>query len=242
MGVSNYPADFSAGADLAPVEPTLMLGLPPLLLALLLIVALGFLALGWAIGRLRPTEEDTAPGLWKAIDTPLQTAMKANSDQLPGAARIVKSVIEARLGPVLTLNGGLSGPLRQIAAALGDSHGNHGHGDHGHGDQGHDGGHDDHGHDADPGHGHDHGHHDAALAHDAPHPGHAAPGVTVIQTGSVLLAPSSPPHRPAPAKPAPTPAQRLAALRQAVSDLNDHWCRKDERLADLRAARRALNR
>lgn len=231
MGVSNYPADFSAGADLSPVEPTLMLGLPPLLLVLLLIVALGFLALGWAIGRLRPTEEDTAPGLWKAIDTPLQAAMKANSDQLPGAARIVKSVIEARLGPVLTLAGGLSGPLRQIAAALGE-----GHGDHGHGGHGHDGGHDDHGHDA------DHGHHDAAPAHDAPHPAHAASGVTVIQTGSVLLAPSSPPHRPAPAKPAPTPAQRLAALRQAVSDLNDHWCRKDERLADLRAARRALNR
>lgn len=232
MGVSNYPADFSAGADLAPVEPTLMLGLPPLLLALLLIVALGFLALGWAIGRLRPTEEDTAPGLWKAIDTPLQTAMKANSDQLPGAARIVKSVIEARLGPVLTLAGGLSGPLRQIAAALGDSHANHGH----------DGGHDDHGHDADPGHGHDHGHHDAAPAHDAPHAGHAASGVTVIQTGSVLLAPAPSSHRPTPAKPVPTPAQRLAALRQAVSDLNDHWCRKDERLADLRAARRALNR
>lgn len=228
MGVSNYPADFSAGADLAPVEPTLMLGLPPLLLALLLIVALGFLALGWAIGRLRPTEEDTAPGLWKAIDTPLQTAMKANSDQLPGAARIVKSVIEARLGPVLTLAGGLSGPLHQIAAALGDGHADHGHG-------GHD--HDDHGHEAHP----DHDHHDAAPAHDAPHPGRAS-GVTVIQTGSVLLAPAPCSHRPPPAKPAPTPAQRLAALRQAVSDLNDHWCRKDERLADLRTARRALNR
>ncbi|RZJ19592.1 MAG: hypothetical protein EON91_00690 [Brevundimonas sp.] len=230
MGVSNYPADFSAGADLAPVEPTLMLGLPPLLLALLLVVALGFLALGWAIGRLRPTEEDTAPGLWKAIDTPLQTAMKANSDHLPGAARTVKSVIEARLGPVLTLAGGLSAPLHQISAALGDAHAGHGHGGHDH-----DGGHDDHGHDAD----HDHGHHDAAPTHNTPHP---APGVTVIQTGSVLLAPAPPPHRPPPAKPAPTPAQRLAVLRQAVSDLNDHWCRKDERLADLRAARRALNR
>lgn len=228
MGVSNYPADFSAGADLAPVEPTLMLGLPPLLLALLLIVAFGFLALGWALGRLRPTEEDTAPGLWKAIDTPLQTAMKANSDHLPGAARTVKSVIEARLGPVLTLAGGLSGSLHQIAEALGDGHGGHGHG------------HDDHGHDADHA-SHDAAHGDAHDSHDAPHPGHAASGVTVIQTGTVVLTPPAP-GKSKPPQPTPTPADRLATLRQAVVALNDHWCRKDERLADLRAARRALNR
>jgi len=231
MGVSNYPADFSAGADLAPVDPTLMLGLPPLLLALLLIVALGFLALGWALGRLRPTEEDTAPGLWKAIDTPLQTAMKANSDHLPGAARTVKSVIEARLGPVLTLAGGLSGPLHQIAAALDDGHSAHGH------DGAH--GHDDHSHDTDhAGHA---PHDDAATTHDAHHPGHAASGVTVIQTGTVVLTPPAP-GKSKPPQPAPTPAERLAALRQAVVALNDHWGRKDERLADLRAARRALNR
>lgn len=233
MGVSNYPADFSAGADLTPIEPTLMLGLPPLLLALLLIVALGFLALGWALGRLRPTEQDTAPGLWKAVDTPLQTAMKANSDQLPGAARTLKAVVDDRLGPVLKLTRDLSGPLDQIAEALGEGHGGHGHG--------HD--HDDHGHD-------DHAHggpdHDPAPAHgDAPAPDvhhETTAAVTVIQTGTVVLTPP-PTTTPKPStKCPPTPAERLATLRQAVVALNDHWGQKDRRLKDIRAARSALNR
>ena len=41
------------------------------------------------------------------------------------------------------------------------------------------------------------------------------------------------------------PFDRLIArstLRQAVVALNDHWGRKDERLKEIRAARRALNR
>lgn len=240
MGVSNYPADFGAPVEIAPTEPTVLLGVPPLLAALLLVTALAFLALGWALGRRRPREEDAAPGLWKAIDTPLQTAMKANSDQLPGAARTVKGVIEDRLGDVLKLGGGLAGPLAAISQALGDGGHGHGHEAHGHGRD-----HDEHDHRHDHEHGHGHGDH----GHDDAHDGHApsagrepAPGVTVIQTGTVVLTPPAPGKPKPPHAPAPTPTDRLATLREAVVALNDHWCRKDERLKDIRAARRALNR
>ncbi len=238
MGVSNYPADFGAPVEIAPVEPTVLLGVSPLLLALLLVAALGFLALGWALGRRRPREEDAAPGLWKAIDAPLQAAMTANSDQRPGAARALKAAVDDRLGDVLKLGGGLSGPLDAIAEALGDRVQSHGHG------HGHEHGHDDHGHAHDDAHDHRHDGHGAAAAHDDRR--ETASGVTVIQTGTVVLTPPAPgkpkpPHTPAPT-PAQTPADRLATLRAAVVALNDHWCRKEDRLRDLRAARAALNR
>lgn len=227
MGVSNYPADFGNPIEIAPNEPTVLLGVPPLLLALLLVTALGFLALGWALARRGPRETDTAPDLWKAIDTPLQTAMKANSDQLPGAARAVKSVIDDRLGAVLTLTGGLSAPLGKIAEALGDGHDDHGHG------HGHDHGHDDHGHGDHPAPDAHHDHAESAR-HDA------ASHVTIIQTGTVVLTPTA--ERTQPPHPPKSPADRLTTLRQAVVALNDHWGRKDERLKEIRAARRALNR
>lgn len=236
MGVSNYPADFGAPVEIAPVEPTLLLGVSPLLAALLLVTALGFLALGWALGRRRPREEDAAPGLWKAIDAPLQTAMKANSDQLPGAARALKAAVDDRLGDVLKLGDGLSGPLGDVARALGEGHGGHGrHDDHGH-DQHHDDrGHDDHARD---GHGQD----PSVQAHAPQGRGDSPAAVTVIQTGTVVLSPSSTAAPAAPHKPAHPPVDRLATLRAAVVALNDHWCRKEDRLRDLRAARRALNR
>ena len=57
---------------------------------------------------------------------------------------------------------------------------------------------------------------------------------------------------PAPDKPADKPADReverdmtkpeqLAALREAVAQFNDHWCRREERIRELRAAHRQLS-
>lgn len=237
MGVSNYPADFGNPIEIAPAEPTVLLGVPPLLLALLLVIGLILMFVGWMAGRHRSRETDTAPDLWKAIDAPLQTAMKANSDQLTGAARTLKTVIDDRLGPVLKLTDGLSGPLHQIAEALGEGHGDHGHGhDHDDGRHGHGHG----------GHGDDHGGHDHAPAHgDAPTPdvrNENTSAVTVIQTGTVVLTPpQTTPPKP-PTKCPPTPAEQLATLRAAVVALNDHWGQKDQRLKEIRAARAALNR
>ncbi|MBJ7511085.1 hypothetical protein, partial [Brevundimonas sp.] len=53
---------------------------------------------------------------------------------------------------------------------------------------------------------------------------------------------------PVPAKPVEkeieremTKAEQLTALREAVAQFNDHWCRRKERIEELRAAHRQLS-
>lgn len=60
--------------------------------------------------------------------------------------------------------------------------------------------------------------------------------------------PPAPAPAPEPAKPVEkeveremTKAEQLAALREAVAQFNDHWCRREERIRELRAAHRQLS-
>lgn len=242
VGVPMDATDFRAAeAFYEPQSPDLWLSLSPaLVLVLLLLGAAAFLGGLWLGRRRRPAEDATAD-VWKAIDGACQAAMKANSDALPDKARALRQAVEDRLGPVLRLSDGLAKPVKALDEALKarvavDPADKPSHGDHGHG----------------PGHG-------------------AAPAaVTVVSNSHVVIkdgrAAAKPhedkpgdhdgAHGPAtkdghhgPAKPHEPPRmrdmtveERADALRRAVSRLNDHWCQKAVRLAELRAARRALIR
>ncbi|MFN7128934.1 MAG: hypothetical protein ACK4OJ_07690, partial [Brevundimonas sp.] len=77
---------------------------------------------------------------------------------------------------------------------------------------------------------------------------HGAPDARQDHGVEVLDKPAPPPPPP----PAPQPAdkeverdmskpEQLAAQREAGAQFNDHWCRRDERISELRAAHRQLS-
>ena len=226
-GWMSYSQDFSpAEAVFTPASDGLMLDVPPLVLiiGLLLLLLAGYA--GWMLARRRqPTSDSAAASIWKAIDDAIRAAMTAHSDSLRDKARSLTHVIDDRLGKTLALTGGLRA-LKSLATALDEApH-----------DDGHAGGHDeDHGPPRPGSHGDDHDPHDVNVA-----------GSTVVIERArdiVIHAPAQPamtgPHEPA--RPAPTEAERRHKIRQAVSDLNDHWRLKDARIAEIAAAHRELS-
>ena len=97
-------------------------------------------------------------------------------------------------------------------------------------------------------------HHDAhapghPVGHDDDHETHdvEASGSTVVieRARHVVIHAPAPTPAPTPAhdkpKPLPTEAERRQAIRQAVSDLNDHWRLKEARIAEIEAAHRELS-
>lgn len=253
VNVSNYPQDFATAdpAALEPVDSTLFLGIHPLLLLLLATLVIGLMILAWRAGKATtPTQADAAESIWRAVDRACQAAMTANSDALPGAAKALRTTLNDCLGAVIALADGPAKPLKAIDHALKgrikeavkpkDDHG------HDHGSK--------------PGHG--------DPAHDHRHPAVPA-NVTVVSNSHVVIksdrvehgpahgaevevldkpAPPHPPAPPAPPKPEEkeverdmTRAEQLAALREAVAQFNDHWCRREERVRELRAAHRQLS-
>jgi hypothetical protein len=253
--VSNYPQDFATAdpASIEPVDSTLFLGVHPLLLLLLAALVLGLMILAWRAGKATaPTRGDAAESIWRAVDRACQAAMTANSDALPGAAKALRTTLNDRLGAVIALADGPARPLKAIDHALKgrlkeaakprDDHG--------------------HDHAAKPGHG------DPARP-DARPPAAVPANVTVVSNSHVVIKSDrvehgpahgaevevldrpAPPHPPAPPPP-PRPeekeverdmtrAEQLAALREAVAQFNDHWCRREERVRELHAAHRQLS-
>lgn len=224
----SYSQDFPpADAVYAPSSDGLILDVPPLVLGIgLLLLLLAGYAGWWLAQRRQPTSASAAAAIWKDIDEAIRAAMTAHSDSLRDKARHLTREIDGRLGKTLTLAGGLTA-LEKLGAALDeDSH-----------DHSHDAGHSD-------GHAHDHAsaHHDDHDTHDID-----ASGSTVVieRARHVVI------HAPAPAPvpmaghdkpgPAPTEAERRQAIRQAVSDLNDHWRLKEARIAEIEAAHRELS-
>ncbi|OGN51252.1 MAG: hypothetical protein A2352_11965 [Caulobacterales bacterium RIFOXYB1_FULL_67_16] len=266
--VSNYPQDFQPAdpAVLEPVDSTLLLGVHPLLLLLLAALILGLMVLAWRAGKgATTTQPDAAESIWRAIDRACQAAMTANSDALVGAAKALRATYDDCLGAVVVLAEGPSKPLKAVDHALKgriketvkpkeetppqDPTAKPDHGEP---------------HRPAP-------HHAAVPANvtvvsnshvvikgdrvehgpDGSGPTHA-PGVAVLD---------KPPYAPHPPKPVPPPApapvpakpvekeveremtkaEQLAALREAVAQFNDHWCRRKERIDELRAAHRQLS-
>lgn len=255
MATVNYPSDFTPAdpAPFSPADPTLFLGLDPLLVLLLVVIALllagGGGWLGGGMVRRRYAEDDPAEDLYGALLRVLEDAMKASTHELPARAQAVHDVFDRIMGPVLKLGAVLNGPLKALNEALvGDDKtpakpaeappgkascdcGGHGRGGHGAGSCGCG---------------------DAATA--------VSPSVIVINPypaparncGCPPTAPCrcekpSPVTEPARAevkaekKKLSVPA-RNDQLRAAVTTLYDHWSNRADRIAELRAARRALSR
>ncbi|GLK47456.1 hypothetical protein GCM10017620_04290 [Brevundimonas intermedia] len=259
VNVSNYPQDFQAAdpAVLEPVDSTLFLGVHPLLLLLLAALVLGLMVLAWRAGKgATTTQPDAAESIWRAIDRACQAAMTANSDALVGAAKALRVTYDDCLGAVVILAEGPSKPLKAVDHALKgrikepvkakeetpsqdptakpDRPGPH--------------------HAAVPasvtvvsnshvvikGDRVEHAPDGSGTAH--------APGAAVLDKPPYAPHPPKPVPPPAPANPVEkeveremTKAEQLSALREAVAQFNDHWCRRKERIDELRAAHRQLS-
>lgn len=217
-----------------PAQDGLVLGVPPLLLAFLLILLLAAGLLGWWLGQKpRNAAGHDGPAIWKAVDEAIRATMTAHSNSLVDRAHDLQRVIQNRLGKTLALGAGFA-PLAALDEALADPAGDHGHGhDHGHG----------------PDHGGSHDKHDAHAddAHADKTDLTAARGIVIERASHVVI--HQPPRRPTPARPTtpstpappPTEAQRRDAIRKAVSDLNDHWRLKEARIDEIAAAHRELS-
>ncbi|WP_269515426.1 hypothetical protein [Brevundimonas subvibrioides] len=224
----SYSQDFPpADAVYAPSSGGLILDVPPLVLGIgLLLLLLAGYAGWWLAQRRQPTSASAAAAIWKDIDEAIRAAMTAHSDSLRDKARDLTRTIETRLGRTLTLTGGLTG-LEALDAALDEAPQ----------DDAHAGAHDQH-------HAPDHG-----GGHDDDHDGHDvdASGSTVVieRARHVVIHAPTPAATPKPGhdkpRPAPTEAERRHAIRQAVSDLNDHWRLKEARIAEIEAAHRELS-
>lgn len=263
--VSNYPQDFQPAepAGFEPVDSALFLGVHPLLLLLLTALILGLMVLAWRAGKgASTTQADAAESIWRAIDRACQAAMTANSDALTGAAKTLRTTLDDCLGAVVVLADGPAKPLKAIDQALKgrikeavkpkdeaahDPAAKPGQGEFPHPDH----------------------RHPAVLAaipanvtvvsnshvvikgdrveSGAPE-GRQDHGVEVLEKPAYAAHPPKPAPPPAPDKPADreverdmTKPEQLAALRDAVAQFNDHWCRRDERIRELRAACRQLS-
>ena len=243
MGVPVNGADFGADRAFEPTGPDVFFSLPPMMLALLVLLGLALFALGWFLKEAQgPRRRDDADSIWKAVDEALKAAMKADGGALVGKAEEVQRVIERRLGAVLKVAGGLTPGLKSLKRALAgqasDPHDGHDPADHG--DHDHDAGHGAHG----------------DTAHDAHGSGHDAHGavtqITIVNGGGGGGGGGgaggggggggggsghSGPHDDHPL----TPRQRDHAIRAAIADLNDHWRDKAARIDELRAAHRELS-
>ena len=253
VSVSNYPQEFATTdpSAMTPVEPTVFLGAEPLIILLIVIVVVLALTGGWWWGGYQERERwetsDVIDRIYKALLGPLESAMKASSNELPARAQAVHDAFHRVLGPVLSVCK-ISGPLKDLNTALvgdapkpkpealKDTHakpactcGGHGHG---HGGCGCGGG-------------------GGSVTH--------ASTVVVVVGGAETRncgcpPPPAPCHCPpktetkAEAKPEPksdepkkmTTAERHDALRKSIQALYDHWSNAADRKAELRAARRAL--
>lgn len=119
-----YPSDFGeAGPSFTPVEPTLFLGLGPLLalLALLLVTAL---AAGMFFAGRRQAREEGAEGsnaapkeIYELILRHASAARSANSNELKAKAEVLERKIDQYLGPVIVLGKDLAGFVKDLKAA-----------------------------------------------------------------------------------------------------------------------------
>lgn len=258
MATVNYPSDFTPAdpAPFSPADPTLFLGLDPLLVLLLIVIALllagGGGWLGGGMARRRYAEDDPAEDLHGALLRVLEDAMKASTHELPARAQAVHDAFDRVIGPVLKLGAALNGPLKRLDEALvGDDRSSAKPPEAAPGKASRDGG------------GHGRGGHGAGSC--------GCGGVATAVSPSVIVV-NPYPQRPAPARdcgcPPAAPCQcerpgsaaeparaevkaekktlsvaaRNDQLRAAVTTLYDHWSNRPDRIAELRAARRALSR
>lgn len=236
--------DFPATDGFAPIDPPILLGFDPAFLIGLILLVLAVAAAMYLFGRWRGGEgsgSDDAPAeIHAAILKASRAAMAADSNDLRGRAQTLRDLIERLLGPLLVLNKGMSGALKDMDAALkGDIKDDHGHGG-GHGG----------------GHGSDHGSGHHKTSHDDHHSATPGPGGgSAAAASSTIAVIGHPIHIHAAPEPAPAHAphashgetrkmthdEQTNALALSVRQFNDYWSKSDLRVRELRAARTALS-
>lgn len=104
------------------VAGPLLLGLDPLLAALLLALVGLAAFVGFKLGESRRSpdgdEEAVAKAIHKRVLKAAKEALSAESDRMVEKARALRNLVEADLGHVKTLGGGLAGPIGRIDKAL----------------------------------------------------------------------------------------------------------------------------
>lgn len=239
--------DFPATDGFAPIDPPILLGFDPAFLIGLILLVLAVAAAMYLFGRWRGGEgsgSDDAPAEIHAAILKLSgAAMGADSNHLRGRVQALRDLIERLLGPVLTLNTGLSDALEDMDRAIeGKPKSEHGHGhggqDHGHGGDGHAKGAGGHG----------------GASHKPAHDDHAsgsaaAASSTIAVIGLPIHIHTAPEAAPAHGgghgethPKALTHDEQTSALALAARRFHDHWSRSDLRIRELRAARAALSR
>jgi hypothetical protein len=231
MGVPIYQSDFPTSAE--PLTNDVFLGLPLTLVLGLGLIALALMIGAYFLGRSRVVEADRSEAIWKAISDALKSAVGAPRDQVVARGRALSRVIEHELGPVLLLVDHLGGAPARLTTALGGR------------------GAVDEDHAADP----------AVSARRVHNVAINASKVTI----NTLLAPSEPDDHRVSGDPeaahsgghgpdhgsdhggghghetrALNAEEQIAAVREAVHALSDHWSEKAQRMAELRAVRRRM--
>ena len=215
-----YPSEFGSDAPgYEAVEPDVLFSLTPTLMALFALALLAAVVVGWLAGRQNPERaSDGARRIYEEIEDSVKDAVKAPQRQVADRAAKLHAAIRENLGPVLTLSGGLSGPYDALGDLLDGRKPDHGGRDHK----------DDH-----P----DHEEHDEDKA---------SPLKSLINV--VINHGDDHDHGRHPGKGHDHHDQPVSAgeqtrrLRAAVHAIADHWAEREARLAELRAARDALNR
>jgi hypothetical protein len=105
-----------------PAQETLLLGLPPLLLFMLLLLFAAVAALAWRMGRNSlggPSRDEAAPAeIHRAILHASSAAMAASSNELKARAQALRDLIADLLGPVLDVAKGVTPALKGLDEAL----------------------------------------------------------------------------------------------------------------------------
>lgn len=228
-----YPSDFNAADTVyAPAEDGLVLGVPPLL-AILVLVLVAALAIGaYRLGRTRggsATANDAdavVEDVYKAVLIASRAAMAASSNDLRTRTQALRDAITTYLEPVLVIGRRAEPSVKALDEALKAET------------------------DETP-----KPEDKPRIPVAAPEPAVAASAFPPVTVNQFLIGPRpappppAPPPEPAPPKAEAKPRKRpmtgpeaIEAQSRAVRAFHDHWSDGAARIAELKAARAALSR
>ena len=222
-----YPSEVDTPAGAYPTDADLFLSVPPVILLLFLLLLLLALLCGWyAREQMGPKPKDPCDALYDDVRKAAEAALKASRDEVHAKARGLLSVIDRRLGGVLAVADGVTGPCASIREVLEHKPDRH-----------------DPRHDAE---------HDCARSARAAELVVVNTGKVVVHAGGGdpgkgcegghgdkpgCDAPSKDAHS---AAHAPDRRAEIERLRAAVHAFADHWRDRDARIRELRRARANL--
>ncbi|MFN4297192.1 MAG: hypothetical protein ACK4FB_10150 [Brevundimonas sp.] len=222
-----YPSQFDTPAAAYPASSDLLLSVPPVILLLFLLLLLLALLCGWyAREQMGPKQKDSCEAIYDDVRKAAEAALKASRDEVHARARGLLAVMDRRLGGVLALADGASGPCASIREVLDGKPEK-----------------------PEPCHGPEHD--ETGGAHAAElvvvntgklvvHAGGGGEAGKGCEAGHGDRPDAGAPAKAQPARPAPDRRAEIERLRAAVHAFADHWRDRETRLRELRRARANL--